>query len=227
MRKIAILGGTGDQGYGLALRWAKAGQQIIIGSRQAPKAEDAAKRVLETLGGEYQVTGLANPDAAAQADVTVLTVPFAGSADIVKSVRDGLPEGAVFIDVTVPLATVHGGRASRMVGVWQGSAAEQTRELLPKGVKLASAFQNTSASVLEDLSQDVDCDIITCGEADAKKVVRELVDLIPGCRYVDGGPIENSRLVEPITALLIGLNIRYKVHGSGIRITGLDEGGRH
>lgn len=221
MRKIAILGGTGDQGYGLAIRWAKAGQHIIIGSRQSPKAEDAAKRVLETLGGEGKVEGMANPDAAAAADVTVLTVPFAGSADIVKSVRDSLPENAIFIDVTVPLATVHGGRATRMAGVWQGSAAEQTRELLPKNVKLASAFQNTSASELEDLSKDVDCDIITCGEADAKSVVKELVELIPGCQYVDGGPIENSRLVEPITALLIGLNIRHKVHGSGIRITGL------
>lgn len=222
MRTIAILGGTGDQGYGLALRWAKVGQHIIIGSRQAPKAEDAAKRVLETLGaGEYQVEGLANPDAAARADVTVLTVPFAGSADIVKSVRDSVKEGTFFIDVTVPLATVHGGRATRMVGVWEGSAAEQTRALLPKTIKLASAFQNTSASELEDLDKEVDCDIITCGEADAKAIVRELIDLIPGCRYVDGGPIENSRLVEPITALLIGLNIRHKVHGSGIRITGL------
>ncbi|HEX2170956.1 MAG TPA: NADPH-dependent F420 reductase [Dehalococcoidia bacterium] len=225
MRTIAILGGTGDQGYGLALRWGKVGQHIIIGSRQAPKAEDAAKRVLETLGaGEYRIEGMANPDAAARADVTVLTVPFAGSADIVKSVRDHLKDGTYFIDVTVPLATVHGGRATRMVGVWEGSAAEQTRALLPKGIKLASAFQNTSATVLEDLSQEVDCDIITCGEADAKLVVRELVDLIPGCRYVDGGPIENSRLVEPITALLIGLNIRHKVHGSGIRITGLEAG---
>lgn len=224
MRKIAILGGTGDQGYGLALRWAKAGQHIIIGSRQAPKAEDAAKRVLETLGSGYTVEGRANPDAAAAADVTVLTVPFAGSADIVKSVRESLPEGAIFIDVTVPLATVHGGRASRMAGVWQGSAAEQTRELLPPHVKLASAFQNTSASELENLEHEVDCDIIVCGQADAKNVVRELIDLIPGCRYVDGGPLENSRLVEPITALLIGLNIRYKVHGSGIRITGLDAG---
>lgn len=221
MRKIAILGGTGDQGYGLAIRWAKAGQHIIIGSRQSPKAEDAAKRVLDTLGGEGKVEGMANPDAAAAADVTILTVPFAGSADIVKSVRESLPENAIFVDVTVPLATVHGGRATRMAGVWQGSAAEQTRELLPKNIKLASAFQNTSASELEDLSKDVDCDIITCGEADAKAVVKELVELIPGCRYVDGGPIENSRLVEPITALLIGLNIRHKVHGSGIRITGL------
>jgi NADPH-dependent F420 reductase len=225
VRTIAILGGTGDQGYGLALRWGKVGQHIIIGSRQTPKAEDAAKRILETLGeGDYKIEGMANPDAAARADVTVLTVPFAGSADIVKSVRDSVKEGTIFIDVTVPLATVHGGRASRMVGVWEGSAAEQTRALLPKTIKLASAFQNTSASELEDLSKEVDCDIITCGEADAKAVVRELIDLIPGCRYVDGGPIENSRLVEPITALLIGLNIRHKVHGSGIRITGLDAG---
>jgi NADPH-dependent F420 reductase len=128
------------------------------------------------------------------------------------------------IDATVPLAASVGGRASRTLGVWQGSAAQQTAELVPMGVSVAAAFHNVSADVLNGDSNDVDCDVIVCSDdPNATQVAMELAAKIAGVRAIDGGKLENARIVEQITALLIGLNIRHKGHG-GIRITGLPDG---
>lgn len=221
-RKIAIIGGTGDQGFGLALRWAKAGESILIGSRAAPKAEEAAAKVKEQLGPAVDVQGLENTQAVAQAAIVVMAVPFPGQATILKSIKSHLKEGTLLIDVTVPLASDIGGKATRVLGVWQGSAAQQTVEMAPKGVTVVSAFHNVSSGSLQAHDQPLDCDILVCGDnREAKGVVKELVRKIPGAGFVDGGALENSRIVEQITALLIAINIGYKVHGAGLRITGL------
>lgn len=225
-KRIAIIGGTGDQGKGLALRWAQAGFEVIIGSRAAERAADAAKEMTETLvrsGASYAViNGAHNTQAAANSSIVVLTVPFAAQINTLKEVRDKLQAGTVLIDVTVPLEPAVGGKPSRVLGVWAGSAAEQCKEQVPDTVQVVSAFHNVGAEALADLSHDVECDVIVCGDKkEAKEQVRPLVAAIPGCRYVDGGVLANSRTVEAVTALLIGINIRYKTH-SGIRITGIN-----
>jgi NADPH-dependent F420 reductase len=220
-RKIAILGGTGAEGSGLAYRLAKAGEHILIGSRDTTRAQETAKLLRERIGGGAQVEGLDNPSAAAACDIAILTVPFSGAAALLKQLKSVWKPGTVVIDTTVPLAATVGGAATRLLGVWQGSAAEQTRELLPAGVSLAAAFQNLGAEVLAS-DEPVDCDVLVCSDDEkAKQVASELVGKIPGARALNGGKLENARIVESLTALLIGLNMRYKVHGAGIRFTGL------
>jgi len=221
-RTIAVIGGTGDQGFGLVLRWAKAGEKVIIGSRQQQKAEDAAKKAREILGGSASVSGMENPKAAAAADIIVMSVPFAAHVDMIKSVTDSIKPDDIFVDVVVPLSTAVGGSASTALGVWEGSAAQQAVRLLPPHTKTASAFHNVVAESLQDLNRDIDCDVIVCGDSqETRKVIMDLAKKIPGVRPVDGGRLENSRIVEQMTALLIGINIRYKVSDAGIRITGL------
>lgn len=221
-RTIAVIGGTGDQGFGLVLRWAKAGEKVIIGSRQQQKAEDAAKKAREILGGSASVSGMENPKAAAAADIIVMSVPFAAHVDMIKSVTDSIKPDDIFVDVVVPLSTAVGGSASTALGVWEGSAAQQAVRLLPPHTKTASAFHNVVAESLQDLKRDIDCDVIVCGDSqETRKVIMDLAKKIPGVRPVDGGRLENSRIVEQMTALLIGINIRYKVSHAGIRITGL------
>jgi NADPH-dependent F420 reductase len=220
-RRIAILGGTGAEGSGLAYRWAKAGEQVLIGSRDAGRAAETAKQLRERIGGAAQIEGMDNASAAAAGDVAVLTVPFSGAATLLKQLKNAWKPGTVVIDTTVPLAATVGGAATRMLGVWQGSAAEQTRELLPSGVSLAAALQNLGAASLAS-EGPVDCDVLVCSDDEkAKQVASELVNKIPGARALNGGKLENSRIVESLTALLIGLNMRYKVHGAGMRFTGL------
>jgi 8-hydroxy-5-deazaflavin:NADPH oxidoreductase len=225
-RAIAIIGGTGPAGTGLALRWARAGETVIIGSRDAVRAEQTAETVRKRAGaGENaQVSGMENSAACAASDLLVLTVPFEGQAALLKQLKPAIRPGSVLIDATVPLAASVGGRASRTLGVWQGSAAQQTAELVPKGVSVAAAFHNVSADVLNgDSNDDVDCDVIVCSDdPNATQVAMELAAKIAGVRAIDGGKLENARIVEQITALLIGLNIRHKGHG-GIRITGLPD----
>jgi hypothetical protein len=217
---IAILGGTGPAGMGLALRWARAGETIIVGSRSAERAREAAAKINDKLGGKAKITGEENPVACASADLLTLTVPFEGQAALLKQLKPSFKPGSVLIDVTVPLASGIGGRASRTLGVWQGSAAQQTAELVPKGVTVVAAFQNCSADILSG-DADVDCDVIVCSDdPNATQRVCKLATSIPGVRAIDGGRLENARIVEQITALLVGLNIRHKGHG-GIRITGL------
>jgi len=220
-RKIAILGGTGAEGSGLAYRLAKAGEYILIGSRDAARAQETAKQLRERIGSGAQVEGLDNPAAAAACDVAMLTVPFSGVVALLKQLKSVWKPGTVVIDTTVPLAATVGGAATRMLGVWQGSAAEQTQELLPTGISLAAAFQNLGADTLAG-DAPVDCDVLVCSDDErAKQVASELAGKIPGARALNGGKLENARIVESLTALLIGLNMRYKVHGAGIRFTGL------
>src|SRR5437016_4211028 len=166
-----------------------------------------------------------NSAACAASDLLVLTVPFEGQAALLKQLKPAIRPGSILIDTTVPLAASVGGRASRTIGVWQGSAAQQTAELVPKGVSVAAAFQNVSAEQLNsDNNDDVDCDVIVCSDdPNATQVAMELAVKIAGVRAIDGGKLENARIVEQITALLIGLNIRYQAHGTGIRITGLPD----
>jgi 8-hydroxy-5-deazaflavin:NADPH oxidoreductase len=221
-RAIAVIGGTGPAGMGLALRWARAGETIIIGSRDADRAKQTAEAIRRRAGASGQVSGMENSAACAASDLLVLTVPFAGQAELLKQLKPAIHSGSVLIDATVPLAASVGGRASRTLGVWQGSAAQQTAELAPKGVSVVAAFQNISADVLNG-DEDVDCDVIVCSDdPDATQVTMDLAAKIVGVRAIDGGKLENARIVEQITALLIGLNIRHKGHG-GIRITGLPD----
>ena len=223
-RTIAVIGGTGPAGTGLALRWARAGETVIIGSRDAARAQQTAETIRKRAGANAQVSGMENSTACAASDLLVLTVPFEGQAALLKQLKPAIRPGSVLIDATVPLAASVGGRASRTIGVWQGSAAQQTAELVPKGVSVAAAFHNISADVLNsDDNEDVDCDVIVCSDdPSATQIAMELARKIAGVRAIDGGKLENARIVEQITALLIGLNIRHKGHG-GIRITGLPD----
>jgi 8-hydroxy-5-deazaflavin:NADPH oxidoreductase len=220
-RKIGIVGGTGPEGSGLAYRWARAGEHIVIGSRDAQRAMESAARLRQRIGGAAQIEGADNAAAVAQCEIVVLTVPFSGQGALLKQLKSVWKPGTVVIDTTVPLAATVGGAATRMLGVWQGSAAEQTKELLPAGVSLAAAFQNLSAELLAS-DDPVECDVLVCSDEEkARLIVFELAGKIPGARGLNGGKLENARIVESLTALLIGLNMRYKVHGAGIRFTGL------
>lgn len=219
-RLIAILGGTGPAGMGLALRWARAGEAIIIGSRDEKRAQQAASDLKSKIGNQASVSGMENRAACAATNLLILTVPFEGQAHLLKQLKPSITTGSILIDATVPLAASVGGRASRPLGVWQGSAAQQAAELVPKGVSVVAAFHNLSADLLNG-DELLDCDVVVCSDdAEASQLTCELAVKIPGVRAIDGGRLENARIVEHITALLIGLNIRHKGH-AGIRITGL------
>ncbi|HET6175347.1 MAG TPA: NADPH-dependent F420 reductase [Candidatus Sulfotelmatobacter sp.] len=219
VRPIAVIGGTGPAGMGLAFRWARAGETIIIGSRDAERAKKAAASI-KLRAPQGNVSGMENAAACAAADILMLTVPFEGQAKLLKQLKNSMTPGSILIDATVPLAAGVGGRASRTLGVWQGSAAQQAAELVPEEVSVVAAFHNVSADLLGG-EHPLDCDVIVCSDdPDAGQLTRELAAKIPGVRAIDGGTLENARIIEQITALLIGLNIRHKGHG-GIRITGL------
>jgi len=219
-RPIAILGGTGPAGMGLALRWARAGETVVVGSRDARRAEDAAERIRKKAGNQVKITGMENFAACAATDLLVLTVPFEGQATLLKQLKPAIRAGSILIDATVALAAGVGGRASRTLGVWQGSCAQQAAELVPRGVSVAAAFHSLAAELLNG-DDDLDCDVIVCSDDErASQVTRALAAKIPGVRTIDGGKLENARVLEQITALLIGMNIRHKGH-AGIRITGL------
>ncbi|MGA8154478.1 MAG: NADPH-dependent F420 reductase [Terriglobales bacterium] len=219
-RPIAVLGGTGAEGFGLALRWAQAGETVIIGSRDAQRAQIAADKIKERVGPSAKISGAENIAACAASDLLVLTIPFETHASLLKQLKPALRPGSILIDTTVPLAASVGGRASRTLGVWQGSAAQETAELVPQGVAVVAAFQNIGSDML-NAEGPVDCDVIVCSDdAEASRAVRGLATRIPGVRAIDGGKLENARILEQITALLVGMNIRHKGH-SGIRITGL------
>jgi NADPH-dependent F420 reductase len=222
-RAIAILGGTGDQGLGLALRFALAGRPVVIGSRRRDRAEEAVGNVRQQVPGA-DVSGFENAEAVTRARIVILSVPFEHTAGTVKQIKESLEEGQIVVSMGVPLATAIGGPATRTVGVWQGSCAELVASLTPPGVLVVSAFQNVAAHRLQEIAEPVDCDVVVSGAADPRKVVMDLCPLIPGLRAVDGGPLANARIVEALTALMIGLNIRYKLpEGTGIRFTGLPE----
>jgi NADPH-dependent F420 reductase len=220
---VAIVGGTGPEGRGLATRWARAGLRVIIGSRDENRARMTAQEIGGLAGGEAAVEGMENTAAVGASDVVVLTVPFEGQAATLKQLRNHFRPGTVLVCATVPLASGVGDKGSRVLGVWQGSSAQQAAEMAPQGVTVVGAFQNISASLLVT-AMPVECDVIVCTDNDkAKEVAYELARKIPGVRPIDGGKLENSRIVEQITALLITLNIRHKVHSAGLRITGIEE----
>ncbi len=215
MRTIAIVGGTGAEGFGLAQRLARAGAPVRIGSRDLARAQAAAARI---PGAE----GRLNADAVRDAEVIILTVPLAAQVATLKSIRQGFQPGAILVDATVPLEAAIGGRVSRTLTLWAGSAAQQAAQHVPEGVAVVAAFHCLSAELLAEIDRPVDSDVLICGDsAEAKQVVRGLVELLPGARAIDAGPLDNARLVENLAALLISLNIRHKVKGAGVRITGL------
>jgi NADPH-dependent F420 reductase len=220
---IAILGGTGDQGLGLALRFARAGRKVVIGSRKSERAEAAAEEVLRSVP-DADVSGYENSEATSRAPIVILSVPFEHTASTVKGIKTALTADAIVVSMTVPLATAVGDGAVRTLGIWQGSCAEMVASLMPKGVQVVSAFQNVSAHRLQELDHPVECDVVVSGQKDARARIMELCSLVPGLRGLDGGPLSNARIVEEMTALLIGMNIRYKLpEGLGIRFTGLPD----
>lgn len=220
---IAILGGTGDQGLGLALRFAKAGRRVVIGSRKPERAKRAAAEVIAAVSGA-QVTGAGNPEACQQAGIVILSVPFEHMASTLKGIKQSLCEGQIVVSMGVPLAAAIGDGAVRTLGIWQGSCAEMVKSLVPKGVDVVSAFQNVSAHRLRELSQPVECDVVVSGAKKPRQLVMDLCELVPGLRGLDGGPLSNARIVESVTALLIGMNVRYKIpEGLGLRFTGLPD----
>jgi hypothetical protein len=220
---IAILGGTGDQGLGLALRFARAGRPVVIGSRKAERALAAADEVRKAVASA-DVVGLENAEATRRAELVILSVPFEHTAPTLKALRDVLAPGHVVVSMGVPLATAIGDGAVRTVGVWQGSCAELVASLVPEGVAVVSAFQNVASHRLQELAHDVECDVIVSGAKGPRERVMALCGLIPGMRAVDGGPLANARYVEGFTALLIGLNARYQVpEGMGFRLTHLPD----
>lgn len=224
---IAIIGGTGPEGSGLALRWAQAGETVIIGSRDPQRAAEAAAKLHEKVYGAagvpargVNISGTENKAACESAEIVVLTVPFEVQAEMLKHLKPALRPGQILVDTTVPLAASVGGRPTRSLGVWQGSAAQQAAEFAPEGVSVVAAFHNVSAELLHH-DGPVDCDVVVCSDdKQAAHRIRQLARKIPGVRTVDGGKLENARIVEQITALLVGFNIRTKGH-SGLRITGL------
>jgi hypothetical protein len=214
-RTIAIISGTGAEGFGLALRLAKAGERVLVGSRDARKAEEAARRI-------GPAEGRLNPDAVREADIVILTVPLPAQIPTLKSLAPSFRPGAILVDATVPLEVSIGGRVSHPLALWAGSAAQQAARHTPQGVRVAAAFHTLSAELLADLDQPIDGDVLVCGDdPSAKAVVAELIALLPGARAIDAGPLENARLLESAAALLISLNIRHKVKHSGLHITGL------
>jgi 8-hydroxy-5-deazaflavin:NADPH oxidoreductase len=214
---IAVLGGTGHEGGALALRWANAGYTIVIGSRSPEKAATVCAEINQRVGRDA-VTFAGNRDAAARADIVVLTVPYAAQQATVDEVRAQL-EGKILIDATVPLVAPKVARVQLPPG---GSAVAAIAQMLGERVKVVSAFQNVSAQHLQDLSHAVDCDVLVCGDdVQARETVIGLAQAI-GLRAFHAGPIANSAAAEALTSILISINSRYKVPGAGIRITGVD-----
>ena len=217
---VAIVGATGVLGFGLAVRLTAAGLSVAIGSRDEERALAAAARC-RSLVPEGTLSGSLNELAVETAPAVILTVPFLSHADTLARLQSALRPGQLVIDATVPLAAAAGGKPTRMLGVWQGSAAEQTAELVPDGVRVVSALHTVSGAMLSDIEHELDQDVLVCGDRKAdKERAGELIAAINGLRWIDCGRLENSRTTESLTALLIGINIRYKTH-AGVRITGV------
>ncbi|MGI8713799.1 MAG: NADPH-dependent F420 reductase [Solirubrobacteraceae bacterium] len=217
---ICIVGGTGALGFGLALRLGRAGVSVVIGSRDPERAREAAQRAQERVP-EGDFSGAGNQQAVTRAELVVLSVPFRSQSETLTNLKSAWGEGQLVIDATVPLAAAVSGKATRTLGVWQGSAAQQAQEMVPDGVHVVSAFHTVSAALLADLDHALDEDVLVCGNRRADKArVAELVNRIEGLRAVDCGPLEMARIVEQFTPLLISINVRHKVR-AGIKITGL------
>ena len=223
MEAIPIIGGTGALGAGLARRWARAGVPIVLGSRDAGRAEEAAAKVREAVPGA-DVTGLQNEEAAAKGEIVFLTVPFRAQSENLNNLREALRPGQILVDCTVPLAAAVSGKATRSLGVWQGSAAQQAQEMVPDGVTVIAAMHTLAAPMLAKLDTELGEDVLVCGDKKADKArVARLIEQIPGLRAVNAGALEMARIVEQLTPMLISVNSRYKTH-AGIRLTGLPDG---
>lgn len=222
--KVGIVGGTAGLGYGLALRLATAGVPVTIGSRQADRAAEIAGKVSRAAPGNPEVGSGVNEEVAAGADLIAVTVPYPGLIATYQSIKPHLRPGALVLDCNVPLASEVGGKATRLIGVWEGSAAQQAKAILGKEVAVAAGFHTVMAGLLQDLSRTLDSDILVCGDPAAKEAVAELIAKIEGARFVDCGPLERARLLEGLAALMIGINIKHKIDpGAGLRITGLPD----
>jgi NADPH-dependent F420 reductase len=218
---VAVVGGTGALGSALAARLALAGVTVRLGSRRSEAADEAAQRLNEQSPNATPVEGHLNADAVAGCEVVFLTVPFRAQSENLTHLKQVLQPGQILVDASVPLAAAISGKATRTVGVWQGSAAQQAAEMAPEGVIVVSALQTISATTLGALDRTLDEDVLLCGDDKAAKArVARLIESIPGLRCVDCGPLETARITEQITALLIGVNMRYKAH-AGIKITGV------
>jgi NADPH-dependent F420 reductase len=216
---IPIIGGTGALGYGLALRWAQAGEAIVIGSRKPERAEEAAGKVAAAVP-EAEVDGLENADAVKRGPIVFLTVPFRAQSETLNNLTDALEGGQILVDCTVPTAAAVSGKATRTVGVWQGSAAQQAQEMVPEGVTVISALHTVSAAALAE-GDEIEEDVLVCGEKKADKArVAGLIERIDGLRAVNAGPLEMARIVETLTPMLIAINSRYKTR-AGLRVTNL------
>jgi NADPH-dependent F420 reductase len=223
---ITIVGGTGAEGFGLALRLAGAGHHVTIGSRSAERATEAVAKAKEALGHDAPVDGAENAEAVTGAAVVVVTVPFAGMIGIYGSIAPALQPSQVVLDATSPLMVAVGGKAWEAIRPWQGSAAELAASLVPEGVAVVAGFHTVAAHSLAALDGEIDSDALLCSDDDgAKRLVGELIGSVPGMRWVDAGPLANARLTEPLTALIISINRRYKVRDGGFRITGRDTWG--
>ena len=215
---IAVIGGTGAEGSGLAVRWAVAGYPVVLGSRSAEKALAAAAELSTLLpAGSAPITGQTNAAAAAAGAIVVLSVPYSAQYDTAAQIVEG-SQGKTVISVVVPL------KPPKVSVVWRpeaGSAAEELQRQLGEQVSVVAAFQNISAGHLRDLAWQADCDVLYTGDSkEAKTIALELIRAA-GFFGVDAGPLANSSVVEGLTALLIGVNVRHKVQGSGLRITGI------
>ena len=220
--RIGIIGGTGREGRGLAVRWARAGHEVVVGSRDAARAEEAAARIREQVP-DATVEGLENGPAAEASEVVFLCVPFRNQSETLTNLKNHLREGQLLVDATVPLAAAVSGKATRMLGVWQGSAAQQAAEMVPDGVRVVAALHTVNAPGMKDLNHALDEDVLVCGDRREDKArSAAYIELIPGLRCVDAGRLEMARTAEALTALLIGINARYKTH-AGIRITSLTD----
>lgn len=222
-----MIGGTGAEGFGLALRLAKAGHQVIIGSRDASRGAESAAKASELSRAALQGTDNASASAAAGSDgVIAVTVPYAGQAEIYRSIKDAVAPGAAVLDATSPLATAVGGRPWQVLRPWHGSAAEQAQAILGDGPRIVAGLHTIAAEALQALDREIDSDVLLCADdEEAKARVGALIDGIPGMRWVDCGRLEMARVAEPLTALLVSINRAYKVKDSGFRIVGRDAWG--
>lgn len=217
METVVVLGGTGNEGPGLALRWAKSGKyKVLIGSRQAEKGERVARELNAKLGLDL-IRGASNEDAAREADLCVLTIPYSAHAATLRGLHDVL-QGRILIDVTVPLKPP---KVSRVYVPPGGSAGQEAQTILGPGVRVVSAFQNVGMAHLAEHESNIDCDVLVCGDdKDAKAAAISLAEAA-GMRGIDAGPLQNGIVVEGLTPILIGINMRYKVKTAGIKITGI------
>ena len=218
--KIAIIGGTGGQGLGIAIRFVQAGEDVIIGSRTIEKAQAAVDKVKDLLGKVDNIKAAENVDAAAEAELLVLTVPLAAQKSTLRSIKEGASD-KILLDATGPLESAIGGSPIEYVALWDGAAAERSAKIL-KDTNVICAFNNISSAALMNFEEPIDCDCLISGDdANSKDVAAELIEKIPGVKVIDCGPLARAKIIEKITPLLIGLNIKNKTQFGGIRITGL------